>query len=129
MGNFTGPPRHMTAGQTTPAGLYRRLVREAVVPYLGRFLLASVCMALVAASTAALALLMRPVVDWVFVERRAGLLWPVGLAVFATFAVKGVAAYGQTIIMTRVGQTVLADLQNRLFRHLLLMDLKFFAIH
>ena len=38
----------------------------------------------------------------------------VGLAVFATFAVKGIAAYGQSMIMTRVGQTVLADLQSRL---------------
>lgn len=112
-----------------PASLYRRLIREAVTPYLGRFLLAALCMALVASSTAALAWLMDPVVSQVFVAKRADLLWPVGLAVFATFAVKGLATYGQTLIMTRVGQTVLTDLQNRLFRHLLAMDLKFFAIH
>lgn len=107
--------------------LYRRLIREAVAPYLGRYLLASVCMLLVAGSTAALAYLMDPVVNRVFVERRADLLWPVGLAVFATFAVKGIGAYGQTVIMTRVGQSVLTDLQNRLFAHLLRMDLNFFS--
>ncbi len=112
-----------------PTNLYRRLIREAVTPYLGRFLLAGLCMAAVAGSTAALAWLMDPVVSQVFVAKRADLLWPVGLAVFATFAVKGLATYGQTLIMTRVGQTVLTDLQNRLFRHLLLMDLKFFAAH
>ena len=112
-----------------PANLYRRLVREAVAPYLGRFLAAGICMTLVAASTAALAWLMDPVVSQVFVAKRADLLWPVGLAVFATFAVKGLATYGQTLIMTRVGQTVLTDLQNRLFRHLLVMDLRFFAAH
>ena len=99
------------------------------MPYLGRFLLAGVCMVLVAASTAALAWLMNPVVQDVFFAKRAELLWPVGLAVFATFAVKGLATYGQTLIMTRVGQTVVTDLQNRLFRHLLLMDLRFFAAH
>ena len=115
--------------QPKPANLYRRLVREAVTPYLGRFLLAGLCMVTVAASTAALAWLMDPVVSQVFVAKRADLLWPVGLAVFATFAIKGLATYGQTLIMTRVGQTVLTDLQNRLFRHLLLMDLKFFAAH
>ncbi|MSO72171.1 MAG: ATP-binding cassette domain-containing protein [Rhodospirillaceae bacterium] len=109
--------------------LYRRLLREAVAPYAGRFALASLCMVAVAVSTAALAWLMDPVVNQVFVERRAELLWPVGLAVFATFAVKGIGAYGQTVIMTRVGQTVLTDLQNRLFRHLLEMDLTFFAAH
>ncbi len=111
------------------ASLYRRLLREAVTPYAGRFVLAGLCMLAVALSTAALAWLMDPVVNRVFVERRADLLWPVGLAVFATFAVKGIGAYGQTVIMTRIGQTVLTDLQNRLFRHLLRMDLAFFATH
>src|SRR3954468_5445136 len=114
----------MSSSETTPpvlstAALYRRLLREAVAPYAGRFVLASVCMLAVALSTAALAWLMDPVVNRVFVERRADLLWPVGLAVFASFAVKGLGAYGQSMIMTRVGQTVLADLQTRLFRHLL----------
>ena len=107
----------------------RRLLREAVKPYAGAFILASGCMALVASSTAALAWLMDPVVNRIFVERRADLLWPVGIAVFASFAVKGIAAYGQTMIMTRVGQTILTDLQNRLYSHLLQMDLAFFAAH
>ncbi len=110
-------------------GLYSRLVREAVSPYAGWFALAVLCMAAVAVSTAALAWLMDPVVNRVFVDKRADLLWPVGLGVFATFAIKGAATYGQTVIMTRAGQSILTDLQNRLFRHLLLMDLKFFAAH
>ena len=117
-------------GPPLPTGaLYRRLLQEAVAPYKGRFVLAGVCMLAVALSTAALAYLMDPVVNKVFVERRAELLWPVGLAVFASFAVKGIGAYGQSMIMTRIGQTVLADLQSRLFRHLLRMDLAFFAHH
>ncbi len=116
-------------GPTSNGALYRRLLREAVVPYAGRIVAAAVCMVAVALSTAALAYLMDPVVNQVFVARNADLLWPVGLAVFATFAVKGVAAYGQSMIMTRVGQNVLCDLQNRLFRHLLQMDLAFFAAH
>lgn len=110
-----------------PPGLYRRLLREGVLPHIGLFLSAMVCMVVVAASTAALAWLMDPVVNRVFVERRADLLWPVGLAVFASFAFKGLAAYGQTVLMTRLGQSVLTDFQNRLFRHLLQMDLGFFA--
>ncbi|MCA0201061.1 MAG: ABC transporter ATP-binding protein/permease [Proteobacteria bacterium] len=108
-------------------GLYGRLLREGVLPHLGVFVSASLCMVVVAASTAALAWLMDPVVNRVFVEKRADLLWPVGLAVFASFALKGAAAYGQTVLMTRLGQTVLTDFQNRLFRHLLRMDLGFFA--
>jgi ATP-binding cassette, subfamily B, bacterial MsbA len=117
-----------SADKPTP-GVWGRLARDAVLPYLGRFVLAGICMLLVALSTAALAWLMNPVVDKVFVERRADLLWLVGGAVFACFAVKGVAAYGQTIIMSQVGQTILTDLQNRLFSHILSMDLAFFAVN
>ncbi len=115
--------------QPKATNVWSRLARDSILPYLGEFLLAGVCMLMVAVSTAALAWLMNPVVDKVFVERRADLLWLVGGAVFACFAVKGVAAYGQTIIMNRVGQTILTDLQNRLFAHVLAMDLAFFAVN
>lgn len=120
-------PSNTSTAAAKPTGVWGRLARDAVLPYWGQFLLAGVCMLLVAISTASLAWLMNPVVDQVFVERRADLLWLVGGAVFACFAVKGIAAYGQSIIMTKVGQTILTDLQNRLFNHLLNMDLAFFA--
>ena len=106
--------------------LLRRLVREAVAPYSGRIAVAVVCMIAVAATTAALAWLMDPVVNRVFVERRADLLWPVGGAVLTVFVVKGLATYAQTVLMTSVGQSVLMDMQNRLFRHLMTQDLAFF---
>jgi len=110
-----------------PAPVMKRLIREAVVPYAGKFLLAALCMVTAATATAAQAWLMEPVVTRVFVDKRADLLWPVGLAVLASFAVRGFATYGQTILMIRTGQTILADLQNRLFAHILRMDLGFFA--
>ena len=118
----------MTSPQTqSPSGTLRRLARDAILPYLSQFIMAGICMVVVAVSTAALAYLMDPVVNRVFVERNADLLWMVGGSVFACFAFKGVAAYGQTMLMTRVGQTILTDLQNRLFQHILAMDLAFFA--
>lgn len=121
-------PDSFTHTQThSPTGaLLRRLVREAVAPYGGRLSLAVLCMVAVAATTAALAWLMDPVVNQVFVERREDLLWTVGGAVFAAFAVKGMATYAQSVLMAGVGQSVLMDMQNRLFRHLMSQDLVFF---
>ena len=106
--------------------LLRRLVREAVAPYSGRLFLAVLFMVAVAATTAGLAWLMDPVVNRVFIERREDLLWPVGGAVLAMFTLKGLATYGQTLLMTGVGQSVLMDMQNRLFQHLMTQDLAFF---
>lgn len=120
-------PKSKPIGRTAP--LLKRLVKEAVAPYASRLALAAVFMVLVAAATAALAWLMDPVVNRVFVERRSDLLWSVGGAVFAVFAIKGGATYAQTVLMTGVGQSVLMDMQNRLFRHLMTQDLGFFQRH
>ena len=124
---LTAPIAMSKAEKHTQSGLLlRRLVREAVAPYGSRVALAAVFMVLVAAMTAALAWLMDPVVNRVFVERRSDLLWSVGGAVFAVFTIKGAATYAQAVLMTGVGQSVLMDMQNRLFQHLMTQDLAFF---
>ncbi|MCG8511670.1 MAG: lipid A export permease/ATP-binding protein MsbA [Rhodospirillales bacterium] len=103
-----------------------RLIRESVRPYIGRLGWALLFMAIVAASTTFSAYLMKPVVNDIFVNRDEGMLWLIGGAVLATFAVKGVASYLQAVLMARVGLSIVADLQNRLFAHLARMDLSFF---
>ncbi len=106
--------------------LVARLVREGIKPYFGKLALALFFMAITAAATAMSAWLMDPVVNKVFVERRSDLLWPVGLAVVSTAFVKGVAAYSQSALMSFVGLRIISDMQDRLFRHLLRMDLAYF---
>lgn len=107
----------------SPMALIRRLLRDAVRPHAGQITLAVACMAVVAVTTAALAWLMDPVVNRVFVDQDRALLWPVGGAVLAAFVIKGIATYGQSALMMQVGQAILADMQNRLFRHILRLDL------
>ncbi len=106
--------------------LVRRLVREGLRPYLGRLAVAIACMVVVAGMTAMSAWLLDPVVNEVFVAKNSSMLWPVGLAVIATFVVKSLATYGQASLMAYVAQRILADMQNRLFAHLTRMDLAYF---
>jgi subfamily B ATP-binding cassette protein MsbA len=106
--------------------LMRRLIAEHVRPYWWRLGLALVMMMLVAASTAALAKLMEPVLDQVFTERDSSKLREVALAVLLVFTVKGSAAFGEAVLMNWVGQRIVADLQLRLFRHLIRADLALF---
>ncbi len=118
------PRRHHSTQQ-----LVQRLIREYVRPYLGWLALALFFMALVAGTTALSAWLMEPVVNEVFVAKRLDALWLVGFAILATFLVKGLANYGQATLMSAVGLRIVADTQNRLFRHLSHMDLAFFHAH
>ncbi len=106
--------------------LVRRLFRDGVRPHLGRLALAVVCMALAAAATAASAWLMEPTLDQVFLKKNAAMLWPVGLAVLSVFAVKGIATYGQAVLINYIGQRIVADYQDRLYQHVMRLDVGFF---
>ncbi len=108
------------------ATLLARLLRENVAPYKAWILWAVLFMALVAVCTALSAWLLDPVITFIFDEKRSDLVWPLVGAVFAVFAVKGAANYLQNLLMSRVGLRIIADNQNRLFRHLAHMDLPFF---
>ena len=106
--------------------LVGRLVREEVRAHLGRLLLALACMAIVAAATAATAWLMEPVLDEVFANANRDLLLRIPFVVMAVFAAKGAANYGQAVLMNVVGQRIIANMQKRLYAHLMAADLAFF---
>ena len=101
-------------------------MRDHVRPYVARLLLAVLCMTLAAGATAALAYLMEPVLDEIFIEKDRTLLIAVPAAVIALTLVKGAATYGQAVLIAFVGQRVIADLQSRVFAHILRFDLAFF---
>jgi len=106
--------------------VWRRLLADHVRPYLRTILVAVAAMVLSAVATAANAWLMEPVLDKVFLERRTDLLWFIPAAVVAAALVKSAATYVQAALMNRVGQRIIADLQNQLFGHLMAADLQFF---
>ncbi|HUZ72780.1 MAG TPA: ABC transporter transmembrane domain-containing protein [Stellaceae bacterium] len=106
--------------------LVRRLVGQFLRPHLGRMGLSFVAMAMMAAATAANAWLMQPMLDRVFVARDERLLVVIPAAVMVLAFVKGIANYGQAVLMTTVGQRVVADIQMTLFARLMRADLAFF---
>ncbi|MGE5503843.1 MAG: ABC transporter ATP-binding protein [Actinomycetota bacterium] len=106
--------------------LMRRLIREGMRPYLGQVVLAVVCMGVSAGATAGTAWLMDPVINKIFLARKAEYLWPLAIAVIGTFGAKAVADYGEAVLLSRVGLRVIADMQNRIFSHLMRLDVAFF---
>jgi subfamily B ATP-binding cassette protein MsbA len=115
-----------TQGSTPTAALLRRLVGEYVRVHAGRLLLAVICMALVAAATAANAWLMQPALDDVFLKRDPTMLLLVPAAVLTVAVIKGGAGYGQAVLMNYVGQRIISAVQMRMFSHLMRADLAFF---
>ncbi|MFQ5984406.1 MAG: lipid A export permease/ATP-binding protein MsbA [Alphaproteobacteria bacterium] len=106
--------------------LVMRLVREHVRRHLMRLILAALCMGIAAAATAAYAWLMEPVLNDVFLNKDTRMLMVLPVAVIAIFLVKGGATYGQAVFMSTAGQRIIADIQMRMFTHLMRADLAFF---
>jgi ATP-binding cassette, subfamily B, bacterial MsbA len=109
--------------------LIRRLVREFIWRHSHRIALAFVCMAVAGGSTALRAWLMEPVLDHIFIARDSSLLWVLGGAALGLALVKGGADYAETLLMARVGQRVIADVQTALFARLIRADLAYFNAH
>jgi subfamily B ATP-binding cassette protein MsbA len=118
-------PRAAEPRQTTLT-LVARLVRDFLRPYGGRMALALLCMGLMAAATAGNAWLMEPTLDRVFVGHDERLLVVISVAVIALAVIKGFAGYWQSVLMTTVGQRVVADIQLALFARLMRADLAYF---
>jgi ATP-binding cassette, subfamily B, bacterial MsbA len=108
------------------AVLMRRLLKEGIRPYLGKVMLAVLCMAVSAGATAMYAWLMDPIINKIFVARKAEYLWPLAITIITTFAFKAMADYGEAVFLSRVGLKVIADMQNRLFSKLMTLDVAFF---
>src|SRR4051795_9936645 len=112
--------------QARSAALVRRLARDFMGRHWRRLALALLCMGVAGGSTALRAWLMEPVLDRIFIARESSLLFLLGGAALVLALVKGLADYGQTVLMSRIGQRVLTDVQNALFARLMRADLAYF---
>ncbi len=124
---FKKPPILEEGART--AVLVWRLARDFMRPHLARIALAFVLMGAAAGSTALRAWLMQPVLDRIFVGRDGSLLLLIAGGALAIALVKGLADYGEAVLMNRVGQRVIADVQIALFTRLMRADLSYFHAH
>src|SRR5437870_561401 len=113
------PPRGKRAMK-----LYLRLLQY-LRPYWVRLIAAAVCSGLVAAFTGAYAWLVRPALDEIFINRNPTWLILLPVALMIVSVLKGFASYGQTYLMTYVGNRVVADIRQRLFSHLMRLPVGF----
>jgi ATP-binding cassette, subfamily B, bacterial MsbA len=96
-------------------------------PYRGRFAVAIAAMVVYAAATAAVAYLIKPVIDQVLPKGEDLFAWCSALLI--VYVVKGLGAYASAFVMTDIGQRVVRDLRDQLFRHILDQSATFFSRH
>jgi ATP-binding cassette, subfamily B, bacterial MsbA len=101
-----------------------RLFRYAK-PYRGKLVWATAGMIVYAIGSAGLAWLVRPIFDNVlsYQERLSFTMW----AIVVVYVLKGLGSYISSYLMADVGQRVVMDVRNELYRHILGQSAGFFA--
>ena len=94
-------------------------------PYRGRLAWAIVGMIVYAIGSAGLAYLIKPIFDNLLPRQQdvAFVAW----AIVAVYLLKGMGSYASSYLMADVGQRVVMDLRNALYRHILDQSAGFFA--
>ena len=110
----------------TTKQLISRLARDHLRPQTGRFAVAIICMLIVAAASAAMLYLLKPVLDDILISQDRTLLYIIPGAIFGLALVTGLAGYVETVYMEIIGHRLVSDLQFSMYARLIHADLALF---
>jgi subfamily B ATP-binding cassette protein MsbA len=105
--------------------LYKRILGYSR-PYFGLIALGIILASVISAMNGAIAWLVKPVLDDIFLAKSMTMLKLLPLAVVLIYLVKGAAGYGQACIMRAVGQKIITRLRYELYEHINSMSMSFF---
>ncbi|MEN6622386.1 MAG: lipid A export permease/ATP-binding protein MsbA [Smithella sp.] len=106
--------------------IFKRLLSLAKFYYI-RFILASICMVIAGGLQSSLPVLVKPVIDNIFIKKDPATLKWIPLAVIGIFLIKGLCNYGHTILMSFIGLRIVTNLRNRLYEQIQKQSLSFFT--
>ncbi len=105
----------------------KRIFAENGREYIGYYAFTIFCL-LVSAATAGLAAwIMQPLVDDIFVAQRYDRAPLICGGIIAIFLIRGIATYGYSVTLAKIGNNVVARYQKRVFQHLMRLGMDFFS--
>ncbi|MGB6732452.1 MAG: ABC transporter transmembrane domain-containing protein, partial [Xanthobacteraceae bacterium] len=107
--------------------LVRRLLLDEALEYWPRYAIAFALMGIAAAATALTAYLLGTMTNEAYVSHNFHGIVVIGLIAMVIFAAKGFATYGSAVLLSSIGNSIIASNQRRLFDKLLHEDIGFFA--
>ena len=113
-----------TSGTTKQ--LISRLAHDHLRPQTGRFAVAIFCMIIVAAASAAMLYLLKPVLDDILISQDRTLLYIIPGAILGLALVTGLAGYVEAVYMEIIGHRLVSDLQFSMYARLIHADLALF---
>lgn len=91
-----------------------------------KFILAMICMLIMAGATSSIPFLIKPVVDDIFINKDAFMLKLIPMAIILIYFILGVAMYGQEYFMNYIGQDIIRRLRNSIYSKTSELPISFF---
>jgi len=107
---------------------YKRLLKY-IKPYLGRFGLAIICIIVASGANLYLPWIIKDMIDKVLAERDMAMLNFISVSIVIVFAIRGVFYYGQSYLVSYIGQRVVVDVREVMFRKFQRMPMAYFDKH
>lgn len=108
--------------------LYLRLLNY-VRPYWPRLAAALFCMVMAAGTNLVVPWIIKDVIDKVLAAKDMVTLNLIAAGIIVLFLLRGVFYYGQTYLMSYIGQLVVNDIREKVYRHLQRLSLAYFERH
>jgi ATP-binding cassette subfamily B protein len=103
-----------------------RLVNEFGREHVRGYILAGVLLALISGANVCVAWLLRPVLNGMVKAEALGPMRLLALEALALFIVRGAATYGSQVVLSRIGNGIVASAQRRVFDRLLKQNIGYF---
>jgi subfamily B ATP-binding cassette protein MsbA len=111
----------------SPRGnLLLRLLREFGRDHIWGYLLAAVFLGLIALSNVSVAWLLRPVLNGMVTAEKLANMRFLAFEALALFVMRGAATYGSLVVLSRIGNRIVATAQRRVFERLLNQNIAYF---
>lgn len=104
---------------------YKRLISY-VRPYMGRMIAAVVCIVLAAGGNLAVPWIIKDVIDQVLINKDMVMLNIIAAGILLIFFLRGIFFFGQTYLMSYIGQRVIIDIREAVYRQLQRLSLAYF---
>lgn len=100
-----------------------------IKPYLGRFFLAIICIVIASGANLYLPWIIKDMIDKVLAEKDMAMLNIISISIVVVFAIRGFFYYWQSYLVSYIGQRVVVDVREVMFRKFQRMPMAYFDKH
>ncbi|MGB7337085.1 MAG: ABC transporter ATP-binding protein [Salaquimonas sp.] len=125
--NSIAPAAQAENDQEKAFPIVQRIISENFALYRSSYAVAILCMVIMGGMTALMAYVIKYVVNDVFDDKNLGAAFTLSSLILLIFFIRGLATFGQELLLKRISNNIIARYQSRAFNHMLHLGVGFYS--